>query len=117
MPRLQALDEVARAAALALVAHDADLLLDCVLKADAELEALHLACQGAMITQAHRALRAWAVRCGLCTKISGAGGGDFSLLWGRVEDHQGWQRALDGLPQGCVQVPMAFGVQGVRMEG
>ena len=69
-----------------------------------------------MITQTHRELRTWAKAWGLCTKISGAGGGDFSLLWGRAQDAQRWQRALCHLPKGCVHVPMEFGVEGVRVE-
>jgi phosphomevalonate kinase len=84
MAALHALDQSARRAADAIRAADPAALLHEVRRSDQALEDLGAASHAPIITPAHRDLRAWIATHGAttaATKPSGAGGGDFSLLF------------------------------------
>ena len=73
-------------------------------------EAMHAltALSGApIVTSLHEQLSSVALRRGFSTKPSGAGGGDFSLVFGGVEDP--WEALLAELPAGCRHVPFRLG--------
>lgn len=61
-----------------------------------------------IITRAHELLWHEAHPREIAVKVSGAGGGDFSLLLGHQD--AGWSSLLAALPDGCAHIPLEFGV-------
>jgi phosphomevalonate kinase len=99
---LEELDASARDADAAIMRGDGAALVAEALRSDEALEALGAASAAPIITPAHRALRLWAARAGrdAAVKPSGAGGGDFSLLFAPDD------MPLDGLPSGCQHIAL-----------
>lgn len=112
MGALAQADELAAAAAAAMEAGDISALCALVERADQAMGDLGELVEAPIIVEAHRALRAHLQGTGLVTKPSGAGGGDFSLIFGDQE--RPWDEVLATLPQGCAHLPMRFNVSGAR---
>jgi mevalonate kinase len=104
--------DIAADAIRALQHSDPSRLLDLVSQADEALERLGELIEAPIVTESHRALREQASRCGLNVKPSGAGGGDFSLVFG--PDDGLWQPFLAQLPSGMRHIPMELYAGGVR---
>lgn len=113
MRSLARADALATDAAAAIRLSDVDELCALVERADHAMEELGELVKAPIIVSAHRALRAHLQGTGLVTKPSGAGGGDFSLIFGAQD--QPWEESLAALPQGCVHIPMRFNWPGAGM--
>lgn len=105
MSRLEAL-----ALAATQLSKDDD-ALELVRTIDAELEALGEAAGLAIVIEAHRTLRAMANAEGLAVKPCGAGGGDFSLVFGDPDALEGLTHALKRV-KALTPIPMALSHEG-----
>lgn len=94
---------------------DVESILGCVRAADACMSLLGAQVGAPIIVDGHRRLRERLAQTGLYTKPSGAGGGDFSLIFG-PRGAKAWDEVLMSLPEGCRWVPLEFGVQGAHRE-
>ena len=89
-------------------------LIEAAEEGDRAMEELGELCGLPIIVDRHRKLREAAVRASAVAKPSGAGGGDFSLVFGN--ESTDWERLLGGLPSGAEHVGLGFGAPGVRRE-
>lgn len=110
MRSLARADALATDAAAAISSSDISGLCALVERADEAMEELGALVEAPIIVKAHRDLRARLQGTGLVTKPSGAGGGDFSLIFGHQA--QPWEEVLATLPLGCVHIPMRFNSPG-----
>lgn len=112
--RLTSLSLIAAEALEAWTEGDIASILQLVDRADRGLEQLGEAIGAPIVVERHRQLRKVGAGCGIHVKPSGAGGGDFSLAFApRTVD---WSAFMERLPAGCVHIPLAFGVEGVRHD-
>lgn len=109
------LDASARRALEAMHQGDAGEVLAQVAESGEAMAALGEVSEAPIITEAHQSLVAIAQRYGAEAKPSGAGGGDFSWVIGPREQVH-WEELWDGLPRGCVAMPMELGAAGARID-
>lgn len=110
--RLRRTAEAARDAVAACRDDDADSLLEAAAAGEAAMEALGETLEVPIVTEEHVRLREATDGLGVTVKPSGAGGGDFSLVFGTEETD--WQAVEAALPSGVRMMEMAFGVEGAR---
>lgn len=82
--------------------------LDCAREGARQMRALGALSGAPIITPLHDELEHIARRHGAVCKPSGAGGGDFSILWG-ARDGLDWDALLTNLPPGTRHIPMKIG--------
>lgn len=105
---------VAEAAIVGLQTADMSALLGCVERGDRALDRLGALIGAPIITEAHRQLRGHARGSQLQVKPSGAGGGDFSLVFG--PERADWDAFLRSLPAGLLHIPLTFAAAGVARQ-
>lgn len=76
--------------------NDVETIKTLAARADVEMDVLGKLAGANIVTEKHVALRNHCKKHGVTTKPSGAGGGDFSLIFGHVEED--WDKILSGLP-------------------
>lgn len=107
---LERLSDLAYQGICALERADAPAFLAQIERANLAMRALGVLCNAPICTPLHDRLSLFAANNGLVAKPSGAGGGDFSLLFaprGVID----WEQLLEFLPAGCVHIPMQLGAQ------
>ena len=97
---LHALAALARESLKALERDDAVALVVLAARADAALETLGTALDRPITIDAHRELRRAVRSFGVAAKVSGAGGGDFSLLFGPRDLE--WDAIFGAIPHPCI---------------
>lgn len=111
------LAEISRTAEEAIEAFeqsDVTSIVEAARRGDRAMEWLGQMCGVEVVIERHRRLRRLADSCGLAAKPSGAGGGDFSLVFGDASAD--WERLAEALPVGARLFDLAFGAEGLRVE-
>lgn len=91
-----------------------DVLLSNVSIQNEAMNALGLGSGAPILIEAHRALMRHTQPYGLVTKPSGAGGGDFSLVFGPQDAK--WDAMLAALPQSIQHLNVGLHAEGVRVD-